>query len=107
MNKKVKINETKWEIELIDKLSVDNCIKWHIYIMRNVERGCEFYTLKIIQHKGSKPFFLAERFEIVSGFAFSYDAEDYLYKHFYPEDAEMLEKLLIELSDKEIRGKLK
>lgn len=67
-------------------------------------KGCEFYTLKIIQHKGSKPFFLAERFEIVSGFAFSYDAEDYLYKHFYPEDAEMLEKLLIELSDKEIRG---
>lgn len=32
MNKTIEINETKWEIELIDKLSVDNYIKWHIYM---------------------------------------------------------------------------
>ena len=102
----VEINEKTYIVEFMEKdISVDY-VKWHNYSMQNRDDVNDFYVIQIVQAKDSEPCFMVEYFTETDSFGNVVGAWDYLGKYFYPNDAEKLESILIELSDKELRGYL-
>lgn len=100
----LELNEKWYTVQFLEKdTSLDHdYVKWHNFIMENQTDHHEFYVLQIVQPVHGKPSFWCEYFTNRDGAGNVLGEWDYLEKCFYPEDAEKLKKLLIELSDKEL-----
>lgn len=113
MNRTVEINRTLFVLDFIEKDIDAEFIKWHSFTMTNMLNANDFYIVQIIQEKDVKeyddetrnvgPEFYVEYFEIDSN-GCKLGEWDYIDHYFNKEDARKLKELLIDLSDRELRG---
>ena len=106
MNKMVTINDKMYVVNFIEKDTSVDYIKWHNFTMDNMHNANDFYIVQIVQEKDCEPRFYVEWFEKGS-YGCKLGEWTYIDEYFSQENARKLKELLIELSDKEIRGKLK
>lgn len=113
MNRTVEINGTWFVLDFLEKDIGAEFVKWHNFIMTNEINANDFYIVQIIQEKDVKeyddetrndgPEFYVEYFEKDSnGCKLGY--WDYIDHYFNKDDARKLKDLLIDLSDRELRG---
>lgn len=103
MNKTIEINGTWFVLNFMDKDTDAEYVKWHNFTMYNMFNANDFYIVQIVQEKDKEPRFYVEYFEI--------DSNDcklgewiYIDEYFNQENARKLKELLIDLSDRELRG---
>lgn len=113
MNRTIEINGTWFVLDFLEKDVGTEFIKWHNFTMTNEINANEFYIVQIIQEKDVKeyddetrndgPEFYVEYFEKDSN-GCTVGEWDYIDHYFNKEDAKKLKELLIDLSDRELRG---
>lgn len=113
MNRTIKINGTLFVLGFIEKDTDAEFVKWHNFTMTNMLNANDFYIVQIIQEKDVKeyddetrndgPEFYVEYFEKDSN-GCKLGEWDYIDHYFNKEDAIKLKELLIDLSDRELRG---
>ena len=113
MNKTIEINETLYVLNFLEKDTGEEFVKWHTFTMDNMLNANDFYIVQIIQEKDKKeyddetrndgPEFYVEYFEKDSN-GCNLGEWDYIDHYFNKEDARKLKELLIDLSDRELRG---
>lgn len=106
MNKTIEINGTCFVLNFIEKDTSVDYAKWHNFTMDNMHNANDFYIVQIVQEKDCEPRFYVEWFEKDSN-GCKLGEWTYIDEYFSQENARKLKELLIELSDKEIRGELK
>ena len=113
MNKIIEINETLYVLNFLEKDTGEEFVKWHTFTMDNMLNANDFYIVQIIQEKDKKeyedetrndgPEFYVEYFEKDSN-GCNLGEWVYIDEYFSQEDARKLKELLIDLSDRELRG---
>lgn len=113
MNRTVEINGTLYVLNFLEKDTDAEFVKWHTFTMDNMLNANDFYIVQIIQEKDIKeyddetrnvgPEFYVEYFEKDSN-GCKLGEWDYIDHYFNKEDARKLKDLLIDLSDRELRG---
>lgn len=113
MNKTIEINGIWYALNFLEKDTDEEFVKWHTFTMDNMFNANDFYIVQIIQEKDVKeyddetrndgPEFYVEYFEKDSN-GCNLGEWDYIDHYFNKEDAIKLKELLIDLSDRELRG---
>lgn len=113
MNRTIEINGTWFVLDFLEKDIDAEFVKWHTFIMTNEINANEFYIVQIIQEKdeieyddetrNDGPELYVEYFEKDSN-GCTVGEWDYIDHYFNKEDASKLKELLIDLSDRELRG---
>lgn len=103
MNKTIEINGTWFVLNFMDKDTDAEYVKWHNFTMNNMFNANDFYIVQIAQEKDCEPRFYVEYFEIDSN-GCNLGEWVYIDEYFSQENARKLKELLIDLSDREIRG---
>lgn len=103
MNKTIEINGTWFVLDFMDKDTDEEFVKWHNFTMTNMFNANDFYIVEILQEKDCKPHFYVECFEKDSN-GCNLGEWVYIDEYFNKEDAIKLKELLIDLSDRELRG---
>lgn len=103
MNKTIEINGIWFVLNFMDKDTDAEYVKWHNFTMNNMFNANDFYIVQIVQEKDKEPRFYIEYFEIDSN-GCNLGEWVYIDEYFSQEDARKLKDLLIDLSDRELRG---
>ena len=103
MNKTIEINGTWFVLNFMDKDTDAEYVKWHNFTMCNMFNANDFYIVQIVQEKDKEPRFYVEYFEIDSN-GCKLGEWTYIDEYFNQENARKLKELLIDLSDRELRG---
>ena len=103
MNKTVEINGILYVLDFLEKDIDEEYVKWHNFTMNNMFNANDFYIAQIVQEKDCGPRFYVEYFEIDSN-GCNLGEWVYIDEYFNQEDAKKLKELLIDLSDRELRG---
>ena len=103
MKKIVEINEKTYIVEFMEKDTSVDYIKWHNFTMDNMFNANDFYIVQIVQEKDKEPRFYVEYFEKDSN-GCNLGEWVYIDDYFSQENARKLKELLIDLSDRELRG---
>ena len=103
MNKTIEISGTLYVLNFLEKDIYAEYVKWHNFTMDNMFNANDFYIVQIVQEKDCKPRFYVEYFEIDSN---GCELGEWVYidEYFSKENARKLKELLIDLSDRELRG---
>ena len=103
MNKTIEINGTLYVLDFLEKDIDDEYVKWHNFTMTNMFNANDFCIVQIVQEKDCEPHFYVEYFEIDSN-GCNLGEWVYIDEYFSQENAIKLKELLIDLSDRELRG---
>lgn len=100
MNRTIKINETMFVLDFLEKDIDAEYVKWHNFTMNNMFNANDFYIVQIVQEKDKDPRFYVEYFEEDSN-GCNLGEWVYIDEYFNKEEAIKLKELLIDLSDRE------
>lgn len=103
MIKTIKIDGTLFVLDFMDKDIDAEYVKWHNFTMYNIFNANDFYVVQIVQEKDCEARFYVEYFEIDSN-GCKLGEWVYIDEYFSQENASKLKELLIDLSDRELRG---
>ena len=103
MNRTIEINGTLYVLDFLEKDIDAEYVKWHNFTMNNMFNANDFYIVQIVQEKDCESRFYVEYFEKISN---GCDLGEWVYidEYFSQENAIKLKELLIDLSDRELRG---
>lgn len=100
----IKLGQRWYSVEFMEQDVGDEYIKWHNFMMTNELSVSEFYIIQITQVKDDKPRFMVEYFTGKDRNGCVIGECTYIDEYFSQEDARKLKELLIDLSDRELRG---
>lgn len=103
MNKTVEINGKTYIVEFMEKDTSVDYIKWHNFTLTNMFNVNDYYIIQIVQEKDESPRFYVEYFE-KDCFGYPIGEWTYIDEYFDQDNAYNLKALLIDLSDRELRG---
>ena len=103
MNKTIEINEALYVLNFLEEDIGEEYVKWHTFTMDNMFNANDFYIVQIVQEKDCVPRFYVEYFEKDFN-GCNLGEWVYIDEYFSQEDARKLKELLIDLSDRELRG---
>lgn len=103
MNRTIEINGACFVLNFMDKDIDAEYVKWHNFTMNNMFNANDFYIVQIVQEKDCEPRFYVEYFEKDSN-GCTLGEWTYIDEYFNQENARKLKELLIDLTDRELRG---